>query len=35
MKRIAIRQNLARIDPSKKARPPPTDIPSKSMNYTQ
>ena len=35
MKRIVIRQNLMRFDPSKKARPSPMDIPPMSMNYTQ
>ena len=35
MRRISIRQNPTRLDPSKKARPPPWDTPVMNMNYTQ
>lgn len=34
MKHILIRQNQTRLDPSKKARPPPGNIAAMSMNYT-
>ena len=35
MKNIAVRHDLTTFEPSKKARPPPGDIPATGMNYAQ
>ena len=35
MKYITVRHDLTEFEPSKKARPPPLNIPATIMNYTQ